>query len=418
MPESSSTFQFADLGQFLRSGWIAGLAREELAIGWGEWQQAEPSDHGCLFMPDFYLRSSAWQKTQHFALIERAELLDLLKRHEAEAASRASSDDRACSLVWSEPEYREFEAKFTEIRKAMRERGLKKAVPVVFAEAHLPDATGFSIDHLRAVLVRMMQLPHTLFPYGFWRKTQSHSALSPAAATAAATKTSTTEATAAATKASTIEGMLGATPEILFRIIAATDGMAASSGCRIETAAIAGTRAKVAVNAELSQNKQISDDLMNDPKERAEHQFVIDDIARVLSQFGPVVTSKTEIVELPTLFHLRTAIEVQCDKSISFDTAARALHPTPALGVAPRTMGFGEMLRWDSAERRARFGAPFGCRIDDSTQICFVAIRNIQWQGQRAWLGSGCGIVDDSVIESEWRELQHKRDSVRRILGL
>ncbi|MNL49201.1 chorismate binding enzyme [compost metagenome] len=49
--------------------------------------------------------------------------------------------------------------------------------------------------------------------------------------------------------------------------------------------------------------------------------------------------------------------------------------------------------------------------------LCLVAIRNMQWNGQFAMIGSGCGVVAASELEREWRELYQKRLSVKKILG-
>ena len=98
---------------------------------------------------------------------------------------------------------------------------------------------------------------------------------------------------------------------------------------------------------------------------------------------------------------------------------AQELHPTPALGVSPRKLGFDEIARWDDVTLRGRYGAPFGVLLPGTEGMrCFVAIRGVQWQDGSVLLGSGCGVVSESVLEREWKELELKRASVKRILAL
>jgi isochorismate synthase EntC len=49
---------------------------------------------------------------------------------------------------------------------------------------------------------------------------------------------------------------------------------------------------------------------------------------------------------------------------------------------------------------------------------CVVAIRNVQWTGKCLQVSSGCGIVKESRVLNEWRELELKRNSIYRRLGV
>ena len=64
---------------------------------------------------------------------------------------------------------------------------------------------------------------------------------------------------------------------------------------------------------------------------------------------------------------------------------------------------------------RYGFGAPFGVSMGREA-FCVVAIRNVQFVKDKAYIGSGCGLVKGSRIESEWEELKKKRQSVKDIL--
>lgn len=191
------------------------------------------------------------------------------------------------------------------------------------------------------------------------------------------------------------EGMLGATPEILFEL----------NGLELRTMALAGTAAVAAPS------------LLENPKEMHEHRLVIEDIHSSLSPFGQVNVGETQEKILPTLKHLFTPIDVTLKDSISPERLVQALHPTAALGGFPRDTAKTWLAKQPEADVRRRFGAPFGY-VDGDSALFVVAIRNIQRFDEKIWLGSGCGVVEGSVPEREWEELNLKRRSVRELLGL
>lgn len=355
---------------FLRNGFVFALDCENLAIGWGEWSRsAKPGTEigGCsLFTPDFYMTDpKPWRRPAHFEVVTREFFAtDVLPSLTSEVKE----------FRWVEPLLEGFEKQVKSIRSAFENEGLEKAVPVVHAQAR----EIMTQDRLVAILRAMAQAPGSLIPQGFWESESG--AESPSA------------------------GLLGATPERLFSI---------GSEAGVSTMALAGTRAKSARGDDAEQ-------LIKDPKERHEHQIVIDDLRERLSAFGRVTVGETFAAELPTLFHLKTPITVAASAFADFSALAQALHPTPALGIAPRSFGFENMKRWDDVEARGRYGAPFGLVLKTAShdvRDCLVAIRNVQWTNSRApTLGSGCGFVRESEVEREWNELRIKRDSVKKVL--
>ena len=360
-----SDFDSAALQVFLKSGWMLALDAQRFLVGWGEWSQSkEPSTEPgqcSLFAPDFYLEASEpWRSTHSWDLVDRHRFVSLVL---AGVAHNVNANDQG--FQWLEPTESEFaEGPWREIRKGFSDRGLQKAVPVVFSRAR----TAISIAAVLKRLVAPVPRAEHLRAYGFW-----DSGL----------------------------GMIGATPELLF-------SARPESGV-VETMALAGTRGKDEDRAAIQ--------LLADAKERYEHQLVVDDLKARLSAIGDVSIGPTQVLELPALYHLHTRVQARPRRAPSFMEMVRVLHPTPALGVSPRAAGFAEMRRWDDPSARLRFGAPFGAVWPEGMN-CVVAIRNIQWAGDEVRLGSGCGVVPESQVEREWQELALKRSSVKRLLGL
>lgn len=194
------------------------------------------------------------------------------------------------------------------------------------------------------------------------------------------------------------EGVIGATPETLFSI----------EGERVRTMALAGTR-----------SPSRAFELLEDPKEQAEHRMVVDDIAAQLARFGATVIGATEVVLLPGLAHLRTPIELRPEAPAFFDEIVRALHPTAALGASPRNEAARRWLeRMDEGVGRREFGAPFGAIFPDGDALCLVGIRNVDWRGELVRIGAGAGVLAESRMEMERKELARKRDQVRTLFGL
>ena len=397
--------------QFLKSGWFLSVpsrSSQQILVGWGALQAhakspVTSSGQAALFAPDFRLQNpKPWISTPAWDLVDRSLFSRLAVEHPIELTPNLSPNssandsfnraptgsvdplgasafpfhDNGEALAWTEPARELFDERFREIGARFESQILDKAVPVVFATA---DGNISPVRRL-AILRNLVGLPSHMNVYGFWGEMDSHQI-----------------------------GMMGVTPEILFSLL---DGS-------LETAALAATRAK---QEDPASNIREAQALLDDPKERSEHQFVIDDIRSVLAGVGEVEVGITGILELPTLFHLKTAIRAKLNRPYSLDKASQLLHPTPALGFSPRSLGMSEMDNWDDGEYRWRYGAPFGVDAalneNDRLQECVVAIRNIQWQDEEVRLGSGCGVVRASQADREWQELKLKRDSVKRILGV
>ena len=357
MATGQTTTANFDVSEFVKSGWIFSLSDGRFVVGWGplEFSDRATAQQPTIFAPDFYLETKKpWLSTASWALFSRDQLKASLP------------DNPVTALNWVEPSRDDFFKTLQFLKETFYSGLAKKAVPVVFAKSKSKRDS----NSVLALVSQALKAPSELRIYGFWNES---------------------------------EGMLGATPEVLFK----------RSSNRIESMALAGTR-RGQLTIEDERN------FLGDRKERHEHQLVIDDIRACFARWGTPLVGETRVLRLPTLAHIFTPIEVECSSEVNFNDIARTLHPTPALGVAPRELGLKWMKTWDQTVRD-RFGAPFGLSWAGEIEECLVAIRNVQWHDndERDWkLGSGCGIVSESEPENEWQELKAKRESVRRLLGV
>ena len=193
-------------------------------------------------------------------------------------------------------------------------------------------------------------------------------------------------------------GFCGLTPEVLFNL---------RKG-RLNTMALAGTA--------MADEQQV---FSVDEKEIREHEFVAQTLVSKLSDIGMVTKSERSILDLGSLVHFHTPIEVFLYGDKNIDDLIRRLHPTPALGPLPRTQQTMEdLIRWrEMLDCPAYFGAPFGV-FEDGVFHAVVTIRGLHWGGDEISIPSGCGVIEASRLVNEWRELGLKRDAVKRSFGL
>ena len=197
---------------------------------------------------------------------------------------------------------------------------------------------------------------------------------------------------------SEVNSFVGLTPEMLISWNIKTKNA--------ETMALAGTFAKTPENFKL---------ILQDEKTLAEHQFVVEDIQSCL----PLAQkSELKLLELKHLLHLKTDFKIALATYQEGLSAAKSLHPTAAMGLFPRRQNlFEQFSKFNLQQRRGQFAAPFGYIDRDKIQIV-VAIRNIMFNSNEAEIFSGCGVTIDSDYRAELQELENKRNSVKKMLGL
>ncbi len=193
-------------------------------------------------------------------------------------------------------------------------------------------------------------------------------------------------------------GFCGLTPEVLFNL---------RKG-RLNTMALAGTA-----------RAEERDVFAFDEKEIREHEFVAQTLVSKLSDIGMVTKSERTILNLGSLVHFHTPIEVFLYGDKNVDELIKQLHPTPALGPLPRTQGtLNQLIEWrERLKCPSYFGAPFGV-FQDGVFHAVVAIRGVHWKGDNISIPSGCGVIEASRLVNEWRELALKRNAVRDSFGM
>lgn len=145
--------------------------------------------------------------------------------------------------------------------------------------------------------------------------------------------------------------------------------------------------------------------LLNSPKDREEHNFVVQAIDDNLKPYTDRVEhpKQPQIKKLQNVQHLFTPIRATIKDGVEIHELVQQLHPTPAVGGYPRDESVPYIQEIEQIDR-GWYSAPVGWFNLKGSGEFAVAIRSALLHDNKAELFAGCGIVSDSDPEKEWKE--------------
>lgn len=196
----------------------------------------------------------------------------------------------------------------------------------------------------------------------------------------------------------------GSSPELLVRV---------EKGI-VETRPLAGTRPRGRTEEE---DKALTEDLLSDPKELAEHLMLIDlgrnDIGRI-SEFGKVdVTDYMTIEKYSHVMHIVSNVKGKLKKGLSAIDAFFSCFPAGTLSGAPKIRAM-EIIAELEPVKRGIYGGAIGYLDFSGNLDSCIAIRTTIVKDGYAYFQAGAGIVYDSIPEREYQETLIKMDAVIR----
>ena len=202
--------------------------------------------------------------------------------------------------------------------------------------------------------------------------------------------------------------VVGASPEILVRQEQTPDGQ------KITIRPLAGTRPRGAT-PEL--DKAIEQELINDPKERAEHVMLIDlarnDIGRIAKTGTVKVTEAFAVERYSHVMHIVSNVEgILIDGMTSIDVL-KATFPAGTLSGAPKVHAM-EIIDRLEPTKRGIYGGACGYLSYAGDMDVAIAIRTGIIKDQTLYVQAAAGVVADSVPELEWRETEAKARALLR----
>jgi len=192
--------------------------------------------------------------------------------------------------------------------------------------------------------------------------------------------------------------IVGSSPEILVRL---RDG-------RVTIRPIAGTRPR---GADAEEDAALGNDLMADPKERAEHLMLVDlgrnDVGRV-AKIGTVkVTGSFFIERYSHVMHLVSNVEGDIDPRLDAVDVLTAGLPAGTLSGAPKIRAM-EIIDEFEKEKRGPYGGAVGYFAADGSMDTCIVLRTAIVKDGTMYVQAGGGVVADSDAEAEYQETVNK----------
>ena len=198
--------------------------------------------------------------------------------------------------------------------------------------------------------------------------------------------------------------VVGSSPEILVRV---RDGT-------VTIRPLAGTRRR---GADAEEDKRLAEELLADPKERAEHLMLLDlarnDVGRV-TRIGTVkVTEQFMIERYSHVMHICSHVEGKIDPRYSALDALIAGFPAGTLSGAPKVRAM-EIIDELETERRNLYGGAAGYFAGDGSMDTCIVLRTAIVKDGKMIVQAGVGVVADSDPATEYQEILDKSRALIR----
>ncbi len=198
----------------------------------------------------------------------------------------------------------------------------------------------------------------------------------------------------------------GSSPEVMVRL---TDG-------HILLRPIAGTRRR---GRTLDDDKRMEEEMVNDPKERAEHIMLVDlgrnDVGRV-AQAGTVeVTALMRVERYSHVMHMVSDVEAKLDKQKDMFDLFAATFTAGTMTGAPKIRAM-ELIAEFEGIKRGFYSGSVGYFGFDGNMDSSITIRTALIKPEEIVLQAGAGVVADSQPKLEYLEVRNKLAALRSTL--
>jgi len=204
--------------------------------------------------------------------------------------------------------------------------------------------------------------------------------------------------------------LMGASPELMIRCKAN----------RLQLSPIAGTRKRGRTDEE---DALLAAELLQDPKEHAEHLMLVDlgrnDLGRIAQMGTVTVDRQMEVERFSHVMHLTSRISAQLNPKHDAVDVIQATFPAGTVSGAPKVRAQEIIAEIESAPRGPYAGCLGWIGLDkDTVNLDLgITIRSLWIRGGKIYWQSGAGIVYDSVPENEYAECLNKAAVIHGIIG-
>jgi len=202
--------------------------------------------------------------------------------------------------------------------------------------------------------------------------------------------------------------VVGSSPEILARL---EDG-------EVTVRPIAGTRRRGYTPEE---DKALEIELVNDPKEIAEHLMLIDlgrnDVGRVAEIGSVKLTDKMVVERYSHVMHITSNVTGKLKSGLDAMDVLRAALPAGTLSGAPKIRAM-EIIDEFETEKRGIYGGAVGYISWNGNMDTAIAIRTAVIKDNKLYVQAGAGVVADSVPALEWKETMNKARAIFKAVDM
>ncbi|WP_240371170.1 anthranilate synthase component I [Anoxybacteroides rupiense] len=204
------------------------------------------------------------------------------------------------------------------------------------------------------------------------------------------------------------EEIVGSSPEKLVQV----------QQRQIEIHPIAGTRRR---GRSKEEDEALVLELLNDPKEQAEHYMLVDlarnDIGKV-AKYGTVKTPVLmEIGKFSHVMHLISKVTGELKDGVHSIDALLASFPAGTVSGAPKVRAMQILNELEPTARHIYAGTIAYIGFDGNIDSC-IAIRTAMVKDGYAYVQTGAGVVADSIPEREWKETHNKASALVKSIEL
>jgi len=206
--------------------------------------------------------------------------------------------------------------------------------------------------------------------------------------------------------------IVAASPEILVRQESTAEGP------KVTIRPLAGTRPRA---ADPVRDLEVEKELVNDPKERAEHVMLIDlarnDIGRIAKTGSVKVTEAFAVERYSHVMHIVSNVEGLLNDGMTSIDVLKATFPAGTLTGAPKVHAM-ELIDQLEPSKRGLYGGACGYLSYAGDMDVAITIRAGIIKDQTLYVQAAAGVVADSVPELEWRETEAKARALIRAAEL
>ncbi len=192
--------------------------------------------------------------------------------------------------------------------------------------------------------------------------------------------------------------IVGSSPEILVRL----------EDNEVTVRPIAGTRPR---GKDVQHDLVLEKELLQDPKELAEHLMLIDlgrnDVGRVAETGTVELTDKMIIERYSHVMHIVSNVTGQLANKLDAIDVLRATFPAGTVSGAPKIRAM-EIINEYEPTKRGIYSGAVGYISWDGNMDTAIAIRTAVIKDEKLYIQAGAGIVYDSIPENEWIETNNK----------